>query len=188
MPEHDDTGERLREVTIGEPVLHNAVILLQDYDPAWPEIFAAIAARIRSALGAQALLIEHVGSTSVPELPAKPIIDIVVAVRDSSDEAAYVAPLESIGFTLRIREPDWFGHRMLKSRSPEANIHVFSSGCAEIERMLGFRNWLRTNDADRKLYEQTKRALAARVWTYVQDYADAKSSVVQQILSRAGIA
>jgi GrpB-like predicted nucleotidyltransferase (UPF0157 family) len=110
---------------------------------------------------------------------------MVLTVQDSSDERAYVAALEEKGFTLRIREPDWFEHRMLKSPAPKGNLHVFSDGCGEIERMLSFRDWLRAHDEDRILYEGVKRELAARTWKFTQNYADAKSSVVQEIMSRA---
>ncbi len=104
------------------------------------------------------LLIEHAGSTSVPGLSAKPIIDVVLAVPDSADEVAYVPVLERAGFTLRIREPDWFEHRMFKSSRYEANIHVFSIGCAEIDRMLLFRDWLRRDEADRQFYRNHEAA------------------------------
>ena len=131
------------------------------------------------------LLLEHVGSTSVPGLSAKPIIDIVMAVADSSDEASYVKQLEERGYTLRIREPDWYEHRLLKPPEVPGNLHVFSAGCPEIEQMLLFRDWLRAHAEDRLLYEATKRELAARTWKYTQNYADAKSEVVQAILARA---
>ena len=129
---------------------------------------------------------EHVGSTSVPGLAAKPIIDISLAVADSADEQAYVPALEAAGYFLRIREPDWFEHRGFGRRDARVNLHVFSAGCAEIDRMLRFRDRLRRDDADRELYERTKRELAQRQWKYVQNYADAKSAVVEAILARAG--
>jgi GrpB-like predicted nucleotidyltransferase (UPF0157 family) len=110
---------------------------------------------------------------------------MVLAVSDSADESSYVAPLESLGFVMRIREPDWFQHRMLKAPEPDGNLHVFTVGCPEIDRMLAFRDWLRTHDDDRKLYEETKRQLAARIWKDIQDYADAKSEVIHDILARA---
>ena len=130
-------------------------------------------------------LLEHAGSTSVPGLSAKPVIDIILAVADSTDEPAYVAPLEAHGYVLRIREPDWFEHRLLAAPDMEVNLHVFSVGCPEINRMLVFRDWLRINEADRQLYEAAKRELAAKTWKYTQHYADAKSEVVLEILARA---
>jgi len=168
----------------GSPPTSGPVVLVE-YDPEWPRLFEREEARIRDALGTKALQVEHTGSTSIPGLAAKPIIDIVLAVADSTDEAAYVPPLEAAGYVLRIREPDWFEHRLLKGTGPSVNVHVFSTGCVEIERMLRFRDHLRANAGDRELYERTKRELARREWKYVQHYADAKSDVVEAILTRA---
>ncbi len=179
------TEEQILAVTVGERHLLNSTIYLASYDPAWPSLFTRIKQQIQEALEDDVLLLEHVGSTSVPGLSAKPIIDIVLAVADSSDEAAYVERLEGKGFTLRIREPDWYEHRLLKSSDPSANLHVFSDGCEEIDRMLLFRDWLRDHADDRLLYEGKKRELASRIWKYTQNYADAKSEVVHEILARA---
>jgi GrpB-like predicted nucleotidyltransferase (UPF0157 family) len=177
--------EYLREVTVGERKPLNGSIYLAPYDPSWPSQFSWHANQIREALSEHVLLLEHVGSTAVAGLSAKPIIDIVLAVPDSADEPSYVPPLEEHGFVLRIREPDWFEHRLLKSSNIAGNLHVFSVGCDEIDRMLAFRDWLRLHDNDRRLYEEAKRALAAQTWEYTQDYADAKSEVIQEILARA---
>jgi GrpB-like predicted nucleotidyltransferase (UPF0157 family) len=172
-------------VTVGELQPVSGQIELVDYDPAWPGLFAREAERIRAALGERVVLLEHTGSTSVPGLAAKPIIDMTLAVPDSSDEDSYAPALEAAGYVLRIREPDWHEHRVFKGPDTNVNLHVFSDGCPEIDRMLRFRDWLRTDKADRELYEQTKRKLAAREWTYVQDYADAKTLVVEEIIARA---
>jgi len=172
-------------VTISDRPRHDGPIELVEYDEAWPVRFEREAKRIRVALGVRALLVEHTGSTSVPGLAAKPIIDIVLAVPDSTDENDYVPALEAVGYTLRIREPDWYEHRLLKKADPIVNLHVFSAGCEEIDRMIVFRDQLRTNEADRELYERTKRELAAREWAYTQDYADAKTEVVEEIIARA---
>jgi GrpB-like predicted nucleotidyltransferase (UPF0157 family) len=171
---------------IGERKPHRAPIELVEYDPRWPELFRYEEAQIRKALGAAALLVEHVGSTSVPGLAAKPIIDIDLAVADSRDEGAYVPALERAGYTLRAREPDWHEHRLLKRADPAVNLHVFSTGCPEIERMLVFRDLLRADESERELYARTKRELAARTWEHVQHYADSKSEVVEEILARSG--
>jgi GrpB-like predicted nucleotidyltransferase (UPF0157 family) len=159
-------------------------VTLIDYDPAWPTRFAALAARIRHALGARVVALHHAGSTSVPSLAAKPIIDMVLEVANSADEAAYVPALEAAGFALRIREPGWFEHRLLRG-APPSNLHVFTAGCEETRRMLSFRDHLRNDAADRQLYEATKRNLASRNWAKMQDYADAKSAVVGEIMGRA---
>ncbi len=177
--------EQILEVTVGERQPLNSTIYLAAYDPDWPALFIRLEQRIREALDDGVLLLEHVGSTSVPGLSAKPIIDIVLAVADSKDEAAYLGRLEQKGFKLRIREPDWYEHRMFKSSDPKANLHVFSEGCEEIDRMLLFRDWLRNHPDDRLLYEAKKCELASRTWKYTQNYADAKSDVVQEILARA---
>jgi GrpB-like predicted nucleotidyltransferase (UPF0157 family) len=175
----------LRAVTIGERRPHDGTVLLAPYAPQWPVQFARLAERIRAALGARALLLEHVGSTSVPGLSAKPVIDMVLAVADSADEPAYVPPLQAQGFVLRIREPGWFEHRLLKAPEVAGNLHVFSEGCEEIGRMVAFRDRLRADAEDRLLYERRKQELAARTWRHVQHYADAKSEVVREILARA---
>jgi len=181
-----DREQELRKVTIGEPWRADGPITLAEYDPGWPRLFEREAERIRGVLGGRALLVEHAGSTSVPGLAAKPVIDIVLAVADSSDETSYVPALEAAGYVLRIREPDWYEHRLFKGPDTNINLHVFSQGCEEIDVMLAFRDHLRTDEADRELYERTKRELAARDWEYVQDYADAKTEVVKQIVARAG--
>ncbi|MEK6275067.1 MAG: GrpB family protein [Actinomycetota bacterium] len=177
----------LRAVTVGELQPVSGAIELVEYDPSWPGLFEREAERIRSALGDRVLLLEHTGSTSVPGLAAKPIIDMALAVSDSADEDAYVPLLEAAGYVLRIREPDWYEHRVLKGPDTNVNLHVFSEGSPEIDRMLSFRDRLRSNAADRELYERTKRELAAKEWRYVQDYADAKDSVVAEILARPGL-
>jgi GrpB-like predicted nucleotidyltransferase (UPF0157 family) len=158
---------------------------LSDYDPAWPVQFEAESKRIREALRQTALAIDHTGSTSVPGLAAKPIIDMLLTVKDSADESTYEPPLAALGYLLIVREPAWFQHRMFKGQNPVVNLHVFSAGCDEIGRVLLFRDWLRENAADRELYERTKRALALKTWHHMQDYADAKTAVIKAILRRA---
>lgn len=176
------TDEELAAFTIGELKPLDAPIDLKEYDAEWPRLFAREDDRIRAALGDAVIRLEHVGSTSVPGLAAKPIIDMLLVVADSGDEPAYVPQLEAAGYVLRIREPAWFEHRVFKGPDTNVNLHVFSPGSPEIDRMVGFRDRLRTNDADRALYERTKRELAAREWRHVQHYADAKTAVVEQII------
>ncbi len=177
--------DELQAVTVGEIKRLSGPIEIVDYDEEWPRLFQREAHRIRAALGEHALLIEHVGSTSVPGLAAKPRIDILLVVADSADEAAYVPELEAAGYVLRIREPEWYQHRMFNGPDIELNLHVFSQGCGEIERMLRFRDHLRRDESDRLRYERTKRELAQREWRYTQDYADAKTKVVEEIMVRA---
>lgn len=176
--------EELFAVTIGTPTRLGGPVVLADPDPRWPAQFERERERIAAALGDRALRIEHIGSTSVPGLIAKPIIDIALVVPDSADEPAYVPALEAAGYRLRIRSPQWEQHRMFKGPDTDTNLHVFSPDSAEVERMVGFRDRLRAHEADRERYAAEKRRLAARDWEYVQDYADAKSGVVEQILAR----
>lgn len=192
MPDRAPTHRDPSDPVVGErPPPFSVPVVLHEPDSSWPTLFASHAAAIRSALGENALAVDHVGSTSVPLLPAKPIIDILLQVRDSADEAAYVPALTECGYWLQIREPEWLEHRVLYQRidrgSPhDINVHVLSPdrGAEEIARLLGLRDWLRTHPEDRDRYAAVKRELAGRRWRYVQDYADAKSGVVEEILDR----
>jgi GrpB-like predicted nucleotidyltransferase (UPF0157 family) len=175
----------LAKTVVGDLQPLTAPIEICGYDPAWPVLFAREAERVRRVLGDRVVRLEHAGSTSVPGLPAKPIIDMVLEVPDSADEPVYVPALEAAGYVLRIREPDWFEHRLFKGPDTNVNLHIFSAGCPEADRMLLFRDWLRVDAADREYYAATKRELARRSWTYVQQYADAKSDVVAEIMTRA---
>ncbi len=179
------SDEDLQAIWVGEVPVLGTTVHLAPYDPGWPALFEREAARIRATLGTLVQLLEHAGSTSVPGLSAKPIIDIVLAVPDSADEPAYVPDMEAAGYVLTIREPDWFEHRVFKGPDTNINLHTFSVGCPEIDRMLGFRDWLRTHDEDRDLYERTKVDLATREWRFIQHYADAKTEVVESIIARA---
>jgi GrpB-like predicted nucleotidyltransferase (UPF0157 family) len=120
----------------------------------------------------------------VPGLAAKPVIDIVLVVANSADEDAYLPALESAGYQLRIREPNWYEHRMFQGPETETNLHVFSCGCPEVDRTLVFRDRLRSNARDRDLYARAKLALAQKEWQQVQDYVNAKTEVIQEILER----
>ena len=179
------TDEQILAAYVGKSAPQFVPIQIVDYDPEWPRLYEREAARVRSVLGDRVLLLEHTGSTSVPGLAAKPRIDMLLVVADSAEEPSYVPALESAGYVLTIREPDWYEHRVFKGPDTDINLHVFSSGCTEIDRMLLFRNWLRSNESDRLRYERTKRELARNNWKYVQNYADAKTSVVEEILTRA---
>ena len=179
---------RLAAVTIGDLQPLAGRIELVDYDPAWPALYAREEEQIRSLLGRRVIRIEHTGSTSVPGLPAKPIVDITLEVRDAAAESEYVADLEAGGYVLRIREPDWFEHRLFKGPDTNVNLHTFSADSEETNRMVLLRDWLRTNATDREFYASAKRELAARDWKYVQQYADAKTAVIQEILARASAA
>ena len=185
QPRLPTTEEQLQEIHIGGMAPLVGRIQIDEYNPEWPRLYEREAARIRAALGDQVVLLEHVGSTSVPGLAAKPRIDILLIVPNSADEPTYVPPLEAAGYVLRIREPHWHEHRVFKGPDMDVNLHVFSPDSPEIERMRLFRNWLRSNATDRQLYERTKRELAQKDWKYTQNYADAKTEVVEEILTRA---
>jgi GrpB-like predicted nucleotidyltransferase (UPF0157 family) len=170
----------LDSVLIGgrEPV----ALVITDYDSAWPARFAELEARIGLALGDAALAVEHIGSTSVPRLAAKPIIDVLVVVADLEDESSYVPALVDAGFVLRVREA---AHRMFRTPDRDVHIHVYSSGDQAISDYLDLRDWLRVDESDRALYAGVKRDLARRPWPDMNHYADAKSDVIEQVLGRA---
>lgn len=175
----------LNAVTLGAPERWDRPIFLQEYDPGWPELYRRERQKIAAALGDERITVEHVGSTSVPGLCAKPILDLLLLVEDPDAEDRYVPALERSGYRLRIREPDWYRHRMLKGVHPAVHLHVFSADCEEARRMLRFRDWLRSHPEDRERYARAKRQLARRTWAYVQHYADAKSEVISDILRRS---
>lgn len=176
----EDRKAYLDQVLIGgrEP----AGITVVDYDDRWPLQFEHTAERIRRALGDGAIGIEHIGSTAVPGLSAKSVVDILLTLADVTDEAAYVPALESIGFVLRVREPE---HRMLRTPTRDVHLHVYEPDHTEVRNYLDLRDWLRVNAADRELYASTKRRLAQQDWSDMNHYADAKSDVVGEILTRA---
>ncbi len=163
----------------------SARVVVVPYNPEWPETYAALAAELSERLGNTAREVLHVGSTAVPGLAAKPVIDIVLVVDDSADETAYRSVLERDHYRLVVSEPEWFEHRMFKRGDPAVNLHVFSVGCEEVGRVVRFRDWLREHEDDRDLYAATKKRLAHRTWSSVQEYADAKGDVVAEILARA---
>ncbi len=179
------SDEHMQQVRLEPLIPHNDTITLVESDPSWPALFDREAARVRGALGPAVVQLEHVGSTSVPGLVAKPIIDILLVVRDSADEHSYVPALTAVGYRLVIREPDWLEHRLFKGPDTDINLHVLTAGFDEVDRMLRFRDRLRTDAVDRELYARTKRTLAQQQWRHVQHYAQAKSEVVEQILHRA---
>lgn len=160
-------------------------IVVVEYDSDWPHKFARHAGIIAAALGGAALRVEHIGSTSVPHLAAKPIIDILVVVPDSANESVYLPQLEAVGYALRVREPDWNEHRMLRTPEKDVHIHIYSLGCPEIQRNLTFRDRLRRNAEDRARYGQIKRELAAKDWPDMNAYAEAKTELIENIVAAA---
>jgi GrpB-like predicted nucleotidyltransferase (UPF0157 family) len=181
--DEEELERYLAEVMVG-PAEH-ADIRLQDHDPAWVERFRREAARIHEALGGRESRIEHIGSTSVPGLLAKPIVDILLVIDDPDDEASYLQALEAAGYELRVREPDFDRHRMLRTPEKDAHVHVFPPESEEIGRHLLFRDRLRSDEADRELYAAEKRRLATQAWPTMNHYAEAKTAVVEAIIARA---
>jgi len=158
-----------------EPLTHE----LHEYDERWPALYAENERRIRAVL--PGVTIEHIGSTAVPGLAAKPIIDIVVAVDDITAEEDYLDALLSIGYVLRVREPE---HRLVRTPERDVHVHIYERGNPAIAEYLRLRDRLRADPADRALYESTKRALMNQSWGDMNDYAAAKTEVIAAIKSR----
>jgi GrpB-like predicted nucleotidyltransferase (UPF0157 family) len=166
-------------------------IEVTDPDPAWPRWYDDLAGRIREALGWRVLQLEHVGSTSVPALAAKPVIDIDLTVADPGREQDYVPALEAIGFRLVVREPWWYGHRALRTDEPRCNLHVFGFDSPEPVRHRIFRDWLRGNPAERERYAAAKRQAASdanAAGEHVMQYNARKQQVIREIYHRAFLA
>jgi GrpB-like predicted nucleotidyltransferase (UPF0157 family) len=176
----------LSTVLIG--AIEHPVIEIVDYDPDWPRRFSHESSRIHAALAGGERRIEHIGSTAVPGLAAKPIVDVLLVVEDAAAEGTYLPALEAAGYVLRVREPDFFEHRMLRTPVKDVHVHVFPPDSPEIGRYLLLRDRLRTHPADRDLYARTKRRLASRSWPTVQHYAEAKTDVIEAIIARAAAA
>ncbi|MDQ6527508.1 GrpB family protein [Nocardioides sp. LHD-245] len=157
-------------------------------DPAWPQRFDEVAAAVRRALGWRALVVEHVGSTAVPGLPAKPVIDVDLVVADPADEASYVPALEALGFVLRVREPWWFQHRLLRGTAPVSHVHVFGPESPEVVKHRIFRDWLRGNPEERERYAAAKLAASAAstaAGEHGMQYNARKERMVREIYARA---
>lgn len=160
-------------------------ITIVDYDPRWPVKFQQHAAKIRQAIGHLVLRLEHIGSTSVPGLAAKPIIDILLVVKDAAKETDYLHPLESAGYVLRVREPDFDEHRMFRTSERDVHVHIFGEGSKEIARYLDFRDHLGRHESDRKRYEALKQKLATQDWSDMDAYAAAKGPFIESIIIKA---
>jgi GrpB-like predicted nucleotidyltransferase (UPF0157 family) len=180
------SDEEIAAAEVGPPRTFGGSVRIAPYDLRWPGRFKREAQRIREALGDQVLLLEHVGSTAVPGLPAKPIVDIDLRVPDSADEDAYVPQLTAAGYVLTVRERDWYEHRLFKGPDTDVNLHVFGKQTDEIERHLLLRDWLRAHPEDRDRYRDAKLELSQRTFRNVHEYSNAKTAVIVEILKRAG--
>jgi GrpB-like predicted nucleotidyltransferase (UPF0157 family) len=178
------TPEQMADALVGEPPAKWQSIVIEDYDPAWVDRFAAASSLLSEILGGLIISIEHVGSTSVPGLAAKPIIDIDLLIEDTAQESRYIPALERRGYRLVLREPWWHGHRMLVSPAEDVNLHVWPQIAPEPIRHRLFRDWLRSHPEDRDLYATTKRRLAKDTTHQPSDYSLAKNEVIDDIYGR----
>ncbi|MBM0237638.1 GrpB family protein [Micromonospora sp. ATA32] len=178
------TPEQIAAGLVGEPPRKWQSIVIEDYDPAWVDRFAAASSSLNEVLGGLIISVEHVGSTSVPGLAAKPIIDIDLLIEDTTEESRYIPALERLGYRLVLREPWWHGHRMLVSPAEDVNLHVWPQDAPEPVRHRLFRNWLRSHPEDRELYATTKRRLARDTAHQPGDYSLAKNAVIDDIYAR----
>ncbi len=160
-------------------------IIVVEYDPIWAEEFRSIGARMRNVLGDMAERIDHIGSTSIPDLAAKPVIDIQISVK-SLEPMVYQQPLESLGYVLKPdnsqRTKRYFRESPGERRT---HIHVRKTGSWHQQFPLLFRDYLRINAEDRDLYEATKRSLAEKYRNDRTAYVDAKDPVIWEIMQRA---
>jgi GrpB-like predicted nucleotidyltransferase (UPF0157 family) len=159
-------------------------IVIVDYDPVWVDQFAAAASLLSEILVGQIIAIEHVGSTSVPGLPAKPVIDIDLLIENTADESRYVPALSEHGYWLVLREPWWYGHRMLVSPAEDVHLHLWPKDAPEPIRHRLFRDWLRSHPQDRELYATAKRRLAGDTVRNPGRYNLAKNDVIDDIYTR----
>ncbi|MCP2169881.1 GrpB family protein [Goodfellowiella coeruleoviolacea] len=178
---HHDADPLGNPWVVGPPPGETVTIV--PHNPEWAHRYQDLAGKIRAALGAAVLDLDHVGSTSVEGLAAKDVIDIDLTVADPRDEDAYVPALERIGYVLTIREPWWHEHRMLRFAEPRVNLHVFGPDCPETIRHRMFRDWLRAHPEDRARYEEAKRAAVPGGGT-VMDYNGRKEKTIREIYDR----
>jgi GrpB-like predicted nucleotidyltransferase (UPF0157 family) len=157
-------------------------LALHDPDERWADVYREHRQRILEALSAVDVQIEHIGSTSVPGLAAKPVVDIVVAVEDITAEEDHLDALLAAGYELRVREP---GHRLVRTPARDVHVHLYGRDDPAVADYLLLRDHLRSDAADRALYERTKRDLLGRRWEDSNDYADAKTEVITAIKERA---
>jgi GrpB-like predicted nucleotidyltransferase (UPF0157 family) len=156
------------------------------YDPAWPTRFAELGRDLRAGLGAVALRIDHIGSTSVPGLAAKPIIDIQVSVADFEPLAAYRLPLEQLGYVYRADNPErtkrYFREPPGRRRT---HVHVRRAGSFSEQWALLFRDYLRAHAEVAAEYAAVKQGLALRFRDDRRAYVDAKGPLLWEIIRKA---
>jgi GrpB-like predicted nucleotidyltransferase (UPF0157 family) len=161
-------------------------ITVVSYDPAWPELFRQLGAQLREVLGGLALRIDHIGSTAVPGLAAKPIVDIQVSVERLEPVEPFRSPLEAAGFVYRAANPErtkrYFRERPGQRRT---HVHVRRAGSFSEQFALLFRDFLRADPAAARDYGQHKVVLAARFTHDRHGYLEAKTPIIWDVLRRA---
>jgi GrpB-like predicted nucleotidyltransferase (UPF0157 family) len=178
------TPEQVDAGLVGEPPRTWESVVIVEYDPSWAQRFEAVRSALTEALGGLVINVEHVGSTAVPGLAAKPVVDIDLVIEDTAEESGYLPALERLGYRLVLREPWWHGHRMLLSPTEDVNLHVWPQGAPEPVRHRLFRDWLRAHPHDRERYAATKRRLARDTAHRPRDYSLAKNDVIDEIYAR----
>src|SRR5260370_14665460 len=172
-------------INILDSVMANPVIVL-DYDPNWPGLFQSLRKRIADALGDMAAAIEHVGSTAVPDLAAKPVIDIDVLLASEAMLPAAIGRLAGLGYVHRgnlgIPEREAF---FAPANDPPHHLYLCPSGSAEFRRHVAFRDYLRAHPKDAKIYGDLKIALEKRFREVRSAYMTAKGEFVAELTSRA---
>lgn len=160
-------------------------LVVVDYDPVWPQTYERWRQRVAAALGRTAIRIEHVGSTSVPGLAAKPITDIQVSVADPGHEPSYVPPLQAIGLVLRSRDELHRFFRPPAGQPHEVHVHVCAAGGQWERDHLLFRDYLRAHPAACLRYAEAKRASVRRWSDDGWAYTEAKTGVILDVLEQA---
>ena len=161
-------------------------VIIEDYDPRWPQVFEMLRSRVSAVLNELAISIEHVGSTAVPGLAAKPIIDIDVLLRSSTDLRAVISKLAELGYQHK-GDLGVSGREAFRANGSAVQHHLYVClpGSREYSRHIAFRNYLRAHAADANAYALLKRELASKFGSDREGYNQAKSEFVQRILERA---
>lgn len=154
------------------------------YDSSWPKTYANVASSIKKELGSIVQTIEHIGSTAIHGLAAKPWIDIDLTIDDPTNEEKYVPILEKMGYQLIVREPRFYEHRLFHLNNPRVNLHVFYPDCPETIRHLLFRDWLRQSPSDCQLYSNAKLEAVKDCSLDLEKYHANKQRVVREIYAK----
>jgi GrpB-like predicted nucleotidyltransferase (UPF0157 family) len=159
------------------------------HNPQWPDAFEAEAKQVAAALGESVVAIHHIGSTAIPNIYAKPVIDLLIEVKDITEVDGRGSAMESLGYEV-MGEYGIAGRRYFRKDNQEGirthNIHAFEAGSAEVERHLAFRDYLIAHPRDAERYSELKRALAEEHPQSMERYMDGKDGFIKEIDQRAG--